>query len=118
MSNTGPNQDQPKEELTPEAEAVINRARRSFGVSIMVMLVGFIAVAGALVYRVMQNSGADQYQAQTIALPQGAEVRNAVAQSGTITLTLDVDGETIVRIVDAKTGTVLQDISFTPELAD
>lgn len=118
MSNKGPNVDQPSEELTPEAEAVINRARRSFGVSIMVMLVGFIAVAGALVYRVMQNSGADQYQAQSIALPQGAEVRNAVAQSGTITLTLDVDGETIVRIVDAKTGTVLQDIRFTPELAE
>ncbi|WP_117395043.1 DUF6476 family protein [Maritalea myrionectae] len=118
MTNNSPNTDQPKEELTPEAEAVINRARRSFGVSIMIMLVGFIAVAGALVYRVMQNSSADQYQAQSIALPQGAEVRNAVAQSGTITLTLDVEGETVVRIVDAKTGNVIRDIRFTPEIAE
>jgi flagellar basal body-associated protein FliL len=118
MSNNTPNSNEDQEPLSPEAEAVIKRARRSFGVSMIIMLVGFMAVAGALVYRVTQNSAANQYQAQTIALPQGAVVKSAVAQSGTITLTLEVNGEAMLRIVDAKSGLVLQDVRFSPELAE
>ena len=101
--------------LTPEAEAVIHRARRSFGISILILMVGFMAVAGALVYRLNQNSSNDQYQAQSVTVPQGAQIVSVVAQDGLITLTYKLGADTTIRLVDAKTGDVVRDISIAPE---
>jgi len=50
MSTPDPDEgDAPK--LTPEASAVISRARRSFLLSIGLLVVGFIIIGVALVYR-------------------------------------------------------------------
>jgi len=103
-------------ELTPEAEAVINRARRSFGVSVLILMVGFMAVAGALVYRLNQKSSDEQYQAQSIGLPQGASVVSAVAQDGLITVTYKLGEATTIRIVNATSGDVVRDISIAAEV--
>jgi len=103
-------------EMTPEVEAVINRARRSFGVSVLVLMVGFMAVAGALVYRLNQKSGDDQYQAQTVSVPQGATIVSAVVQDGLITLTYKLDEVTNIRVVNATTGDIVRDISIVSEL--
>jgi len=114
--------DQPSEtndennEMTTEAEAVINRARRSFGVSVLVLMVGFMAVAGALVYRLNQKSGDDQYQAQSVSVPQGATIVSAVAQSGLITLTYKLDGTTNIRVLNATSGEVVRDIAIVTEV--
>ena len=44
-------------ELNPEARAIIGRARKSFMLSIGLLVLGFIAIGGALVYRSSQSSG-------------------------------------------------------------
>jgi len=102
-------------EISPEAAAVINRARRSFGISVLILMVGFMAVAGALVYRLNQKSANSQYQAQSVSIPQGADIISAVAQDGVLTLTYKLDLQTTIRLVDAKTGEVIRDILIAPE---
>lgn len=105
-----------KSELTPEALAVINRARRSFGISIFILLIGFMAVAGALVYRLNQKSSDDRYQAQSVSLPQGATIVSVVAQNGLITLTYKLGATTTIRVVNATSGEVVRDISVVAEV--
>lgn len=102
-----------KEDLTPEARAIIGRARRSFGFSIALLLVGFIAITGALVYRATRNSGspADKYALGEISLPAGADVVAIVPSEGMIAVTYKVGGVTQLRLIDGKTGKVLRDIS-------
>ena len=101
--------------LTPEAEAVIHRARRSFGVSVLILMLGFMAVAGALVYRMNQKSSNEQYQANSVGVPQGAQIVSVVAQDGLITLTYKLGQDTTIRLVDAQSGDVVRDIAITPE---
>jgi len=108
--------DEENNELTPEVEAVINRARRSFGVSVLVLMVGFMAVAGALVYRLNQKSGDDVYQAQSVSLPQGASIVSAVVQDGLITMTYKLDDATAIRVVNATSGEVVRDIAIVAEV--
>ena len=45
MSDTQP------QELTPEARAIIARARKSFLFSIGLLIVGFLAIGGALIFK-------------------------------------------------------------------
>ena len=76
--------------LTPEARAIIARARRSFLFSIGLLIVGFIAIGGALVYRSMNTgekapaTGSD-YVIAALKIPDGAEVISAVAADGKVT---------------------------------
>jgi hypothetical protein len=56
-----PNQSEPTgskadEPLSPEALAMFSKARRSFGISIGILLLGFMAIGIALVYRVMRDA--------------------------------------------------------------
>ena len=74
MSQSDPHITEPEAELTPDAERVIARARRVFGGSMLVLLLGFIAIGGALVYRAMRDDGAPvaRYGLEAVALPDGA----------------------------------------------
>ena len=49
----GPKADEP---LSPEALDMFSKARRSFGISIGILLLGFMAIGVALVYRVMRDA--------------------------------------------------------------
>jgi len=112
-----PNSDAP---LTPEARAIIGRARRSFLFSIGLLIVGFIAIGGALVYKSMQSSsapvstGAD-YVIAALKIPAGAEVVSAVAADGKVTLTYKSGPMTVVRIFDGKTGEMIREIPVVSE---
>jgi len=111
---TSPNDNAPQDaELTPEARQILGRARRSFGISIAVLLVGFIAVAFALVYRATRDDGDAPYASiGSISLPAGAEVVQAVPAEGLIAVTYRVGGQTFLRLVDAKTGELAGEIGF------
>ncbi|HEY8594595.1 MAG TPA: hypothetical protein VIL84_05065 [Devosiaceae bacterium] len=113
MTAPNPHSGDAPEELTPEARAVIGRARRSFGLSIAVLMVGFIAIALALVYRSARDGGspADGYALGEIALPAGASVVSIVPSEGMIAVTYDLGGVTQLRLIDGKTGAVLRDVS-------
>lgn len=99
--------------LSPEAKALIARARRSFLFSMGVLLVGFMVIAGVLVYRSTQSagsSGAGAYGAAAMVLPAGSELLSASAAGGQVTLTVRRDGATWVRIHDGQTGALLSEI--------
>lgn len=114
-SNSPAEHQDENDKLSPEAEAVINRARRSFSVSILILIVGLMAVAGVLVYRTVQKSSNDQYQAQSISVPQDAQIVSAVVQSGLLTVTYKIGDAVTIRVIDATTGSVVRDIAVTPE---
>lgn len=80
---------------------------------------GFIAIAGALVYRSSQGggpapAGAD-YVIAALKVPQGAEIVSAVAAQGTVTVTYRVGAMTSVRIFDGRSGEMLREIPIVSE---
>ena len=60
------------------------KARRSFAISIGVLLLGFMAIGFALVYRAMRDTPPPAV-AESVALPAGAEVVSALVSEGTMT---------------------------------
>jgi hypothetical protein len=105
--------------MTPEARALIARARRSFLFSIGLLLLGLIAVGGVIVYKSTQSgpvttSGAD-YSLATVKVPAGAEVISAVAADGKLTVTFRNGATTSIRIFDGRSGAMLREVPVTPE---
>jgi hypothetical protein len=107
-------------ELTPEARAIIGRARRSFLFSIGLLIIGFIAIGGALVYRASRDSapaapvGAD-YVIASLKVPAGAEIVSAVAADGKLTVTYRIGAMTSVRIFDGRSGEMIREIPVVSE---
>lgn len=107
-------------ELTPEARAIIARARKSFLFSIGLLIVGFLAIAGALIFKSVSlspgggSTGAD-YVIASLKIPSGAEVISAVAADGKVTLTYKAGLMTSVRIFDGKSGEMLREIPVLSE---
>lgn len=105
--------------MTPEARAIIGRARKSFAFSIVLLLVGFIAIGGALVYRASRASPetapAQNYTAAAVKVPAGAEIVSAVAAGGKISVTYRHGSAVSMRIFDGKTGAVIGEIPVVSE---
>lgn len=98
----------------------MGRARKSFLFSIGLLLVGFIAIGGALVYRAAQSGGnapanSTDYVIAAFKIPPGAEVVSAVAADGMVTVTYRVGAMTSVRIVDGKSGELIREIPVVSE---
>jgi len=115
MSDTQP------QEITPEARAIIARARKSFLFSIGLLIVGFLAIGGALIFRSVNmgngggsSTGAD-YVIASLKIPSGAEVISAVAADGKVTLTYKSGLMTSVRVFDGKTGEMIREIPVVSE---
>lgn len=83
--------------------AMLGKARRSFAVSMGILLLGFMAIGVALVYRVMRDSPPPA-MADSIAVPVGAEVISALTTDGTIQVTFSAGGATMLNVYDAGTG--------------
>ena len=100
--------------LTPEARAIIARARRSFLLSVGILLIGLLAVGGVIVYKSSADSGsapaANDYALAAVKLPAGADVVSAVAADGRLTVTFKSAGSTAIRIFDGKTGEMIREI--------
>jgi hypothetical protein len=107
----------PNPELTPDQKAVLNRARKSFLVSMGLLVVGLMAVGGALVYRASQSDakpGGD-YVIASLKIPPGGEVVSAVAAGGQVTVTYKLGAMTSVRIFDGKSGEMVREIPVVSE---
>lgn len=97
---------------------IIGRARKSFLFSIGLLLLGFIAIGGALVYRASRDDGAGKgadYVIAALKVPPGAEVVSAVAAAGQVTVTYRVGAMTSVRIFDGKSGEMIREIPVVSE---
>jgi hypothetical protein len=104
-------------ELTPAAVAVLTRARKSFFISIGLLLLGLMAIGGAVVYRTSQNNNAaaGDYVIASLSIPSGSEVVSAVAADGRVTVTYKLGAMTSVRIFDGKTGEMISEIPVVSE---
>jgi hypothetical protein len=103
------------QELTPEALAVLKRARRSFGISVGILLLGFMAIAFALVYRALRDDGtapAGVIAASEFALPANAEVISGQVSDGAVVITFRTGDEVRLRVFDPATGEVTHQASI------
>ena len=106
--------------MTAETRALIGRARRSFLFSIGLLILGLIAVGGAIVYKSTQGggpsvaSGAD-YVIAALKIPDGAQVISAVAADGKLTVTYKAGLVTSVRIFDGRSGEMIREIPVLSE---
>ena len=107
--------------MTPEAAAIIARARKSFIFTIGLLIVGFIIIGGALVYRATKDgsgpapAGDAAYAAAAVKIPAGAVVVSAVAAGGDISVTYKNGSATSIRIFDGKTGAILREVPVVSE---
>ena len=103
-------------ELTPEARTIISRARRSFMISMGLLLAGLIAVGAVIVYKSQPSGGAagtdksGEYALAKLQLPAGAEVVSVVAADSMVTVTYKAAGATTVEIFDGKTGALIRSL--------
>lgn len=114
MSKMQPNNDDQSGEISADAAAVIARARRSFGFSIGLLVLGFLAVAFALVYRssAKQETPGEAYSAGVLTIPAGAEVISAVPADGMFAIAYELAGVKRLRLIDGRTGAIVRDIDF------
>lgn len=93
---------------------MIRRARRLFGVAILVLMAGLMAVGVGVVYRAGRddtpNSGIG-----SVVLPADAEIVSAVAADGRLTITYRQGGRMAIRIVSTRDGTVLGEVQIVAE---
>jgi hypothetical protein len=108
-NQTGPDGPKADDPLSPEALAMLAKARRSFGISMGILLLGFMAIGIALVYRVMRDAPPPA-MAESVALPAGAEVVSALLGNGAINVTYVVDGVTTLALFDAATGELTRSV--------
>lgn len=105
--------------MTPEARAIIGRARKSFMFSIGLLIVGFVAIGGALIWRSAQSGNAPSvganYVIAALKIPEGAEIVSAVAADGLLTVTYRVGPMTSVRIIDGRSGEMVREIPVVSE---
>ena len=93
--------------MTPEAAAAIGKARRSAGFAMGIMLLGFMAIGVAVVYRLMRDAPPPTIAA-SVSIPPGAEVVSALTTDGTIQVTYRAGGAVMLSVFDAKTGELRQ----------
>lgn len=95
------------------------RARKSFMVTMGLLVLGFLAIGGALIYRSANSggssSGGAEYVIASLKIPVGAEVVSAVAADGKVTLTYKSGLMTSVRIFDGKSGEMIREIPVVSE---
>lgn len=92
---------------------MFSKARRSFGISIGILLVGFMAIGFALVYRVMRDAPPPAV-AERVTLPAGAEVRSAMVSEGAINVTYLLDGVTTLALFDQSSGELTRSVVIGP----
>ena len=83
----------------------------------LVLLLGFIAIGAALVYRAMRDDDtpAARYGLEAVSLPGGASVISASAADGLVTVTYTLEGAIKVLIVDGRTGETVSTFAVVSE---
>lgn len=97
------------EPLSPEALAALSKARRSFGISIGILLLGFMAIGFALVYRVLRDAPPPAV-AEAVVLPAGASVLSALVNDRAINVTYTLDGVTTLALFNQSTGELISEV--------
>lgn len=75
------------------------------------MVLGFMAVGFALVYRLNRDSPPPP-QTAAVLVPAGAEVVSALSADGTIQITYSLDGSVALAIFDSATGELIRTVEI------
>lgn len=73
------------------------------------LLLGFMAIAFALVYRVMRDQPPPTVAAE-VSVPAGAEIVSALVSDGQVNVTYRLEGATVLTLYDGRTGEKLRDV--------
>lgn len=95
---------------------MFSKARRSFGISIGILLLGFMAIGFAIVYRVMRDAPPPAV-VESVMLERGAQVVSAVVSDGVINVTYTAGGWTVLALFDQGTGTFIRRVVLQQELS-
>lgn len=103
--------------MTDETRQVIGSARRSFGFSMGILLIGFVAIVLVLVYRATkeEDGPAQRFTIEQIEVPAGAELISVSPQSTILAVTYRLGGQTMVQLIDGKTGETVREIAILSE---
>lgn len=88
---------------------MFSKARRSFGISIGILLLGFMAIGFALVYRVMRDAPPPAV-AETVLVPAGAQIVSAMVNEGALNVTYTINGVTTLSLFDQATGELMRSV--------
>jgi len=94
--------------LDPAALRLQTKLRRLLLGSSLIMFLGFIAVFGAIIYKInepSENEGA--VFADTIVLPEALDIQSVSLSEDVLTLVGNTGGATVLVFVDPKSGEVL-----------
>lgn len=89
------------------------KARRRAAISMLIMLIGFMAIAGAVVYRLatLNVDPAAEYGLESVVVPAGAQVVSSAVQDGLVTVTYRLGTDTTIRVFDGETGDIVREIA-------
>lgn len=90
---------------------MLGKARRSFGISIGILLLGFMTIGFALVYRVMQDAPPPPV-AEAVTLPAGAVVVSATVSEGAIAVTYTLNGAVTLSLFNQETGELTHSVAI------
>ena len=79
-----------------------------------IMLLGFMAIGFAIVYRVMRDAPPPAI-AETVSVPLGAEVISAINTDGTIQVTYRAGEAVMLSVFDAATGDLQRSVEIAAE---
>lgn len=117
MSQSAFDDDPDKEPpLDPAAERLQRKLKRLLAVSSLVMVLGFIAVFAAIVYRVTSNDAQAELDAiaATVAIGAGAEVVDIEVAEGRLIVLLRKENGTSLVYMDPATGREIGRTEFVP----
>ncbi|WP_156912045.1 hypothetical protein [Kaistia adipata] len=106
--------------LDPAMERVRLKLRRLILVSGTTVLVGFLAVLFAVMYKIAPDrsksalpTGAEDVAIANV-LPEGARIVSTALDGSLLALTIEVSGATRIVVVDVGTGAVVRRIELAP----
>lgn len=88
---------------------MLGKARRSFAVSMGILLLGFMAIGVALVYRVMRDAPPPT-SIEAVAIPGGAEVISAQYVERTVQVTYRAGDVVMLSVFDGATGALVRSV--------
>lgn len=93
---------------------MLGKARRSFAISMGILLLGFMAIGFALVYRVMRDSP-PPVVAEVVSIPAGGEVISALNVDGTVQVTYRAGDSVMLSVFNASTGELVRSVQIGAE---
>jgi hypothetical protein len=103
------------ETLDPASAHMLARVRRLMAISLAFTALAIAAVLGVIGYRVFNSEGSRPVADVRVSLPPGAKVVTTATSGDRLVLTIEIAGQTELRLFDLHTLQPRGRIRLTPE---